>query len=124
AMGRAGEVMADFYDGCLIYDFGAGRVSIMDLDNYRAGPYTNTMGRMFGSTRFMAPEELTLGARIDQRTSVFTLGRTVFVLLGEEGEFRGPEAVRAVARRACGERPEDRYPTIEAFSTAWRTARS
>ena len=123
-MGRAGEVVGDFYDGCLIYDFASARLSIVDLDSYRSGPYVNTMGRMFGSTRFMAPEEFTLGAPIDQRTSVFTLGRTAFVFLGEDSDFRGPPGVRAVAGRACRERPEDRYPTIEAFCAAWRAARS
>jgi hypothetical protein len=33
------------------------------------------MGRLFGSTRFMAPEEFELGVMIDQSTTVFTLGR-------------------------------------------------
>jgi serine/threonine-protein kinase len=122
-LGRGGEVAGDFYDGCLIYDFDTRRVALVDLDSYRPGPYVNTMGRMFGSTRFMAPEELTLGAVIDQRTSVYTLGRTVFILLGEE-PFRGSAALRAVAGRACRERPEDRYPTTAAFCEAWRTARA
>jgi serine/threonine-protein kinase len=121
-LGRGGEVIGDFYDGCLIYDFGAGRVTLVDLDGYRPAAYVNTMGRMFGSTRFMAPEEFTLGAVIDQRTSVYTLGRTVFVLLGEQ--FRGSAALRAVAERACRERPDDRYPSVAAFCAAWRTARS
>jgi serine/threonine-protein kinase len=122
-LGRGGEVAGDFYDGCLIYDFGTGRVRLVDLDGYQPAPYRNTMGRMFGSTRFMAPEEFTLGAMIDQRTSVYTLGRTVFVLLGEE-TFRGSADLRAVAERACRKRPDDRYPTIAAFCEAWRTARS
>jgi serine/threonine-protein kinase len=61
-LGRAGEVAGDFYDGCLLYDFAAHRLSIVDLDNYRRGAYRNEMGRIFGSTRFMAPEEFTMGA--------------------------------------------------------------
>lgn len=48
---------------------------MIDLDTYSRGPVVNTMGRMFGSTRFMAPEEFARGAVIDQRTTVFTLGR-------------------------------------------------
>jgi hypothetical protein len=31
------------------------------------------MGRMFGSTRFMAPEELELGALINEQTNVFAM---------------------------------------------------
>jgi serine/threonine-protein kinase len=116
-------VAGDFYDGCLVYDCGSGRVELVDLDGYQAAPYVNTMGRMFGSTRFMAPEEFVLGAMIDQRTSVFTLGRTAFVLLGQE-TFRDPAALRAMAERACRERPDDCYPTVPAFCQAWRYARS
>lgn len=44
---------------------------------------------MFGSTHFMAPEEFTLGASSDERTTVLNLGRTAFVFLGEPGAFRG-----------------------------------
>jgi serine/threonine-protein kinase len=117
-LGRAGEVAGDFYDGCLIYDFTAHRVSLIDLDSYRPGPYRNEMGRMFGSTRFMAPEEFTLGATIDQRTTVFTMGRTVRVLLGG-----GHPALEKVAERACRERPADRYPSLPEFCAAWRAAR-
>ena len=100
-LGEAGEVAGDFYDGCLLYDFAAHRVSLIDLDRYRPGPHTNHMGRMFGSTRFMAPEEFSKGATIDQRTSVFTMGRTVLVLLSDgttsPDAFRGPPALLEVA---------------------------
>ena len=54
---------------------------MVDLDSYRDPPFANDMGRMFGSDRFMAAEEYELGARIDERTTVFTMGRTVGVLL-------------------------------------------
>ena len=38
---------------------------------------------MFGSSRFMAPEEFERGALIDERTNVFTMGRTAAVLLAD-----------------------------------------
>jgi serine/threonine-protein kinase len=88
-LARAGWIAGDFYDGCLLYDFASSELCIIDLDTYHRGPHANTMGRMFGSTRFMAPEEFTLGATIDERTTVFNLGRTAFVFLGEPGAFRG-----------------------------------
>jgi serine/threonine-protein kinase len=127
-LGRAGEVAGDFYDGCLIYDFAAHRLSIIDLDNYRPGPLRNEMGRMFGSSRFMAPEEFVKGAPIDQRTSVFTLGRTILIMLGDgttdREHFRGPAALWAVAMRACQPLPEDRYGSLTELSAEWRAARS
>lgn len=45
---------------------------------------------MFGSTRFMAPEEFVVGARIDQRTTVFTMGRTALQFLSHERGYPGP----------------------------------
>ncbi len=36
------------------------------------------MGRMFGSTRFMASEEFELGALIDEQTNVFVMGRRLW----------------------------------------------
>lgn len=59
---------------------------VIDLDSYSKGPFRNQMGRMFGSERFMAPEEHRLGAWIDERTTVFTLGRTVHHLVPDGGE--------------------------------------
>jgi hypothetical protein len=56
-LAAAGWIASGFYDGCLIYDFASGRPAVIDLDTYQRGPFQNTMGRMFGSTRFMAPEE-------------------------------------------------------------------
>jgi serine/threonine-protein kinase len=127
-LGQAGEVAGDFYDGCLLYDFAAHRVSLIDLDGYRPGPHTNHMGRMFGSTRFMAPEEFRKGATIDQRTSVFTMGRTVLVLLSDgtpsPAAFRGPPALFDVAVRACQPLPDDRHGSLPDFCAAWRSARA
>jgi serine/threonine protein kinase, bacterial len=125
-LGKAGEVAGDFYDGCLLYDFAARRVALVDLDCYRPGPYRNEMGRMFGSTRFMAPEEFTKGALIDQRTSVFTMGRAVLVLLGDgttnPEAFRGSVRLLRVATRACQPQPEERYDSLPEFCAAWRAA--
>jgi serine/threonine protein kinase, bacterial len=127
-LGTAGEVANDFYDGCLIYDFGTGRLSLVDLDHYRPGPYRNKMGRMFGSSRFMAPEESTRGAVIDQRTTVFNLGRAVLVFLsdgsGAPGPFRGPRPLYDVATRACQPEPGRRYGSVAEFCAAWLTARA
>lgn len=116
-LARAGWVAADFYDGCLMYEFASDEVRVIDLDMYSRGPFTNTMGRMFGSTRFMAPEEFKFGARIDERTTVFNLGRAAFVFLGE----RGTAPQLAAATRACSPDPAARFATVDGFLAAWST---
>jgi serine/threonine-protein kinase len=127
-LARAGWIAVDFYDGCLIYDFNSGRLGIVDLDMYKEGPFRNEMGRMFGSTRFMAPEEFELGALIDERTNVFVMGRTAQVFLSDSilnaGAFRGSPALFEVVARACEPERSRRYDTMAAFYRAWRSART
>ncbi len=115
-----GWIACDFYDGSVIYDFERHAVHLVDLDNYQRGPFVNEMGRMFGSTRFMAPEEFARGARIDEWTTLFTLGRAAAVFFEPTGI---PAEVREVVERACREEPEERYPTMAAFHEAWTRAR-
>jgi serine/threonine-protein kinase len=128
ALARAGWVAVDFYDGCLIYDFAAERIAVVDLDMYHAGPFQNERGRMFGSSRFMAPEEFELGARIDERTTVFTMGRTALIYLSDGAltpeVFRGSPALFKVVARACNPDPARRFDSLAAFEHAWRAARA
>jgi serine/threonine-protein kinase len=128
ALARLGWIAVDFYDGCLIYDFASGRLGVVDLDHYRAGPFRNEMGRMFGSERFMAPEEFELGARIDERTNVFVLGRTALVFLSDgtltPGAFRGTPALFQVVAKACHPAPVRRFGSVGQFCRAWHDARA
>ena len=126
-LAQLGWVAVDFYDGCLIYDFDRQKLHIVDLDHYCKAPFINEMGRMFGSSRFMAPEEFERGARIDERTTVFTMGRTAAVLLSdgtlERRPFRGSDALYKVICRACCDDREKRYNSMAAFFAAWMDAR-
>ncbi|MGW5362501.1 hypothetical protein [Actinopolymorpha pittospori] len=119
----AGWVQGDFYDGSLLYDFARHRLTVIDLDSYRPGPYRNDMGRMFGSSRFMAPEEFSLGAPIDDRTTAYVMARTALVLLADgtvnRAAFRGPDALYAVAQEAV----TTRFPSYTAFHRTWLAAR-
>jgi serine/threonine-protein kinase len=128
ALASAGWVASDLYDGCLLVEFGTGRLTVVDLDAYRRGPGPNTMGRMFGARRFMAPEEFELGAPTDQRTTVFTLGRLAWHfgtrLTERAAAFCGPPALVPVVRRACAPPREDRYAAVADFAAAWRRART
>ncbi len=123
-LAAGGWVSVDFYDGCLIYDFATGRLWVVDLDMYHPGPFVNGMGRMFGSRRFMAPEEFERGARIDERTTVFRMGRTALVLLSggslDPGAFRGSGVRFAAVARACDPDPARRFAAVAAFQEAWR----
>jgi serine/threonine-protein kinase len=126
-IGRAGWIAVDFYDGCLIYDFAAQRLGVIDLDMYRDGPFRNEMGRMFGSTRFMSPEEFELGALIDQRSNVFVMGRTALMFLSDgtpdRERFRGTDAIFEVVVKACNPERRDRFGSMDEFCLAWRVAR-
>ena len=113
-LAEQGWVASDFYDGSLIYDFARRRMYVVDLDSYRDAPFTNDMGRMFGSDRFMAPEEDVLGARIDERTTVFTMGRTVAQFLS-----LGTKPIGDLIARACDPDPRNRFQTMASFYEAW-----
>ncbi len=77
-------IAVDFYDGSLLYDFTGDILHICDIDDFREGAFTNQEGRLPGSTRFMAPEEFTRGALIDERTNVFRLGKMLYFCFGDE----------------------------------------
>lgn len=120
----SGWVEGDFYDGSLLYDFGTRQLTAMDLDDYRFGAYRNDMGRMFGSTRFMAPEEFSLGAPIDDRTTAFVMARTALVVLAEgtldRHACKASNAQYAVLQEAV----TTRFPSYSTFYAAWRAASS
>ena len=126
-LAQLGWIAVDFYDGCMIYDFDRRELHVVDLDHYCEGPFINEMGRMFGSSRFMAPEEFERGVCIDERTTVFTMGRTAAVLLSdgtlEHRPFRGSDALYEVVHHACHDDREKRYDSMAAFFAAWMEAR-
>jgi hypothetical protein len=128
ALAAAGWVAADLYDGCLIVDVAANRLTLIDLDTYARGPFVNEMGRMFGSDRFMAPEEHVLGALIDQRTTVFTLGRLALhfgtATTDDPTTYVGGVDRAAVLVQATSPDPRDRYPDVAALTAAYRAAAS
>lgn len=123
----AGWVACDLYDGCLMVDLTTGGLTLIDLDTYRRGASTNDMGRMFGSSRFMAPEEFELGAVLDARTTVFTLGRIVRhfgTSLSEDlGDFCGGGAAAEVVARATMPDRSQRFGTVAELVGAWFASR-
>lgn len=121
-----GYVAIDFYDGSIMYDFARGKTVICDIDLYAKQPYTNRMGRMWGSSRFMAPEELRLGADIDEVTNVYLMGATAFVLFAGADRTRetwplSGALYEVAAKAVCPER-SGRQVSIRQFVQEWRDA--
>ena len=123
---KRGFIAEDFYDGCIIYDFEKKRIHLYDFDQYHPAPFVNDRGRLYGSTRFMAPEEFQKGAHIDARTNVFMLGRTAFVLLANnsdsQDDWKGNEGMWHVAKKATHPDKQGRYQSVQAFVSAWHAA--
>jgi hypothetical protein len=67
------------------------------------------------------------GARIDERTTAFNLGRAIRLLFDagdEERAWRGTPEQLGVVTRATLVQPFERYPTVASLAAAWRAARS
>ena len=119
-----GLVAVDFYDGCLLYDFDNNEIWLIDLDEYRPGPFVLDADRLPGSTSYMAPEEFTRGAVIDERTTVFNLGRILHHLLTSDDGWRGTTQQHSVVKIATNTNPMQRHATVAALLDEWRAAKS
>ncbi|WP_208641189.1 hypothetical protein [Micromonospora arborensis] len=95
---------------------------LIDLDEYRPGPFVLDADRLPGSRSYMAPEEFVRGALIDERTTVHLLGRTLHHLLDSAQGWRGNGDQRRVVDRATESAPATRYPNVPALVRAWRLA--
>ncbi|WP_078552030.1 protein kinase domain-containing protein [Alkalihalobacterium alkalicellulosilyticum] len=121
-------VAVDLYDGSILYDFHNDKLKLCDIDFYRMAPAINDIGKDFwGSTRLKSPEEYELGAPIDSKTNVFTLGAMAFVLLGGEldrslSKWDAGHELYEVALKAVEENRENRYGTVKEFYNAWNEA--
>jgi len=118
-------VAIDFYDGSILYDFGNEKTIVCDIDFYAKAPYTNRMGRLWGSSRFMSPEEFSLGAEIDEITNVYAMGATAFALFSDSdcSPEKWPLDTRlydVVKRAVSGERWH-RQRSIRQLIEEWRS---
>ena len=121
-----GWVAVDFYDGSVLYDAASGETLICDIDFYARRPYINRMGRMWGSSRFMSPEEYKLGAEIDEVTNVYTMGAAAFALFCDSDRLRAAwplgEAAYDVVSRAVSECRAERQQSIRKLIAEWESA--
>ncbi|MFD0677690.1 MULTISPECIES: serine/threonine protein kinase [unclassified Paenibacillus] len=122
-----GFTAVDFYDGGMIYDFEEDKLHLCDFDCYTKGSFILEKDRLFGSTRFMAPEEFVKGSIIDGVTNVFTMGATAFVFLGEEGsrelkDWKASEELYRIVLKAVSPDRTNRFESIDVFYQEWLKA--
>ncbi|MDR0248825.1 MAG: serine/threonine protein kinase [Oscillospiraceae bacterium] len=121
-----GYVAIDFYDGSIMWDTANERTVICDIDFYQKSPYIGRMG-LWGSSRFVSPEERADGALIDEVTTVYTMGATAFCLFADSD--RSPEAwplseaKYMVVKKAVSDERSRRQQTIEQLIKEWRAAK-
>jgi serine/threonine-protein kinase len=123
AVAAAGYVAVDLYDGSMLYDPVACVMRLIDLDHYRPAPFTVGPKLLPGSRRFLSPEERTAGAVVDERTMVYTMGRTALILMdeGDLGQaWRGTQAQLRVLLQATRADPAGRHESVARLAAAWR----
>ena len=113
----------------MMYDFDAGKTVLCDIELYEKAPVKNTMGRMYGSSRFMSPEEFTLGAAIDEITNVYTMGATAFALFGDENkrdrnikDWQLSNELFNVATKAVSDERGNRQQSLKQLISEWKAA--
>jgi serine/threonine-protein kinase len=118
-----GYVAIDFYDGSIMWDSANERTVICDIDFFQKSPYVGRMG-LWGSSRFVSPEERTDGAVIDEVTNVYTLGATAFAMFADSARsheaWTFSDAQYAVAKRATSDNRDERQQSIRQLIEEWR----
>lgn len=122
-------VAIDFYDGSILYGFSQKQTMVCDIDFYQKRPYFNTMGRLWGSSRFMSPEEFELGSEIDSLTNVFNMGAVAFAILGGEldrsfSKWEASQELYDIALKAVSNDRYNRYRSVREFYETWVSATS
>ncbi len=136
---KPGNILFDQYDNAYLADFG-----IVKLAESNA---TFTGTGIVGSPAYMSPEQAQGGRKIDQRTDIYSLGIIVFEMLTGKAPFEGetpvqqlmkhimeqppvvsrvkpnlPAAIDPVVTRALAKDPDDRFASVEEFSSALASA--
>ena len=119
-------IAIDFYDGSIMYDFKNGKTVICDIDLFQKYPYVNNMGRMWGSSRYMSPEEYQIGAVLDEITNVYTVGAAAFEMFGDGDrtldKWQLDEKLFLVASKAVNDDRTLRQQSVRQFREEWEKA--
>ena len=118
-----GYVAIDFYDGSIMWDPANRRTVICDIDFYRPSPAVGSEN-LWGSPRFLSPEEHTPGARVDEVTNVYTMGATAFALFSDSDRSRESWPLNPrlydLATSATSPDRATRPQSIRQFQAEWR----
>ena len=122
-----GYVAIDFYRGSIMYSLAKSKTIICDIDFYEKMPYINQMGRLWGSSSFMSPEEFTLGAEIDEVTNVYVMGATAFALFADSNRNleKWPLDIRLydIVKKATSDERVQRQQSIRQLIEEWEAAK-
>jgi serine/threonine-protein kinase len=123
---KQGYIAIDLYDGSIMYDLQNKVTTICDIDFFRESPSKNDMGQMWGSSRFMSPEEYEFGATLDEITNVFTMGQMGFSLFTDSNRDitawpLSDESYYVLMKAICTDRNR-RYQSIKDFAECWNRA--
>ena len=123
-----GYIAIDFYDGSILYDFKDAKTVICDIDFYTKAPYKNQMGRLWGSSHFMSPEEFALGAEIDEITNVYNMGATAFCLFADSDrsleKWPLSDQLYDVVKKAVSDDRGQRQQSIRQLINEWNMVKA
>ena len=117
-----GYVAIDFYDGSIMYDYENEKTMICDIDFYQKMPYRGEMG-LWGSTRFVSPEECKQDEIMDEVTTVYTMGATAFCLFTDSDRSREAwplsETQYTIVKKATNNKRDERQQSVKQLITEW-----
>jgi eukaryotic-like serine/threonine-protein kinase len=133
---KPANIMVNMQNDPIIMDFGIAKIM--------GGTQHTATGAVLGTARYMSPEQIQ-GQKIDPRTDIYSLGVTMFEMLGGRPPFDGnsamtvmmmhmtdpvpdlrdlradvPPGLVAAINKAMAKDPDERYQTAAEFATAVR----
>jgi len=145
---KRGIVHRDIKPANILFD-DSGQAFIADFGIAKLAESTSTLtgNTLVGTPAYMSPEQFSGEWEIDGRSDQYSLAIVLFEMLSGEVPFKGdttaklmknhlmddppslrtlrsdlPESVEPVVEEALQKKPQDRYPTIEAFHKAFAEA--
>jgi len=105
---KPGNIMLLERGGAKIMDFGIARM--------RSDDFKTSTGMVVGTPRFMSPEQIS-GAKVDQRSDIFSLGVVLYEMLTGEMIFAGADSAQIAHNLATlePEPPSRRNPKVSSL---------
>jgi serine/threonine-protein kinase len=82
---------------------------------------------IWGSSKFVSPEECVVGERMDEITTVYTMGATAFALLSEfnrsQEAWKLSDKSYTVVKKATSDNRAKRQQSVRQFIEEWKAAK-